>query len=110
MDVGDRITPQRPFAIPQSSISQAVSFLRALQPEPARGVEGRGDEGHPRDGLSLAFQIVLRQQRGLRKALGEKVEDGRHLGQRAPVDQKGGDLALRVEGEKAGRLLLPLGQ
>nr|WP_050425486.1 hypothetical protein [Bradyrhizobium tropiciagri] len=54
--------------------------------------------------LRLGLEIVARQQLGLGKAPGEIEQDRRDLGQRAAVDHKRRDLALRIEREIAGRL------
>jgi hypothetical protein len=62
-------------------------------------MDRRSEERHPRDRLRLRLEIAGRKERRLRKSLREVEEDRGHLGQRPPVDEQSGHLALRVQGK-----------
>jgi hypothetical protein len=103
VNVGDRIAPQRPLPLPQSAIGDPVHSCCVLDPKSTCGMERRGAERHPRYGLSLGFKVIIGQQARIGEAFGEIVENCRHFGQRATVDQKRRNLAFRIERKIVGR-------
>jgi hypothetical protein len=69
----------RPVSPAQPLVGDFVDLARVLQPLPARRMDGRDDEGHPRHDLRLGLGIVHRQK--LRRGIGSRqVEQAaRHL-------------------------------
>src|SRR5580692_5304367 len=110
MDIRDRIALDRPLPAAQPPLGDAEDLFPALDADPTRRVDRRGNERHPRYRLRLGLETSRGPQSRLRKTLGQIVEDRRHFGQPPTVDQQCRHLAFRIDCKIFGAVLLPLGE
>src|SRR5271163_1641785 len=75
MDIGDRITPDCPFAPGQSLLGDAEHLSPAFGTDAPGRVDRRCDERHPRYRLRFGFEAPCGPESGFGKAFGEIIED-----------------------------------